>query len=58
MNARKKDDKASEADAAEGKKNKKLKRRDYEKELERLHGELVAMQDWVVQEGLKICVRR
>jgi polyphosphate kinase len=57
MNARKKDDKASETDAAEGKKKaKKLKRREYEQELERLHGELVAMQDWVVQEGLKICV--
>jgi polyphosphate kinase 2 len=57
MNARKKDDNDSETDAADGKKkSKKLKRREYDKELERLHGELVAMQDWVVQEGLKICI--
>src|SRR5262245_44248833 len=33
-----------------------LKRKDYEKELERLHGELVKLQQWVVHEGLKVCV--
>src|SRR5262245_27648712 len=33
-----------------------LKRKDYEKELDRLHGELVKLQQWVVHEGLKICV--
>jgi polyphosphate kinase 2 len=34
----------------------KMKRKDYEKELARLHGELVKLQQWVVQEGLKVCV--
>jgi polyphosphate kinase 2 len=33
-----------------------LKRKDYEKELERLHVELVRLQEWVVKEGLKICI--
>jgi polyphosphate kinase 2 len=34
----------------------KLKRKQYEKELERLQGELVKLQQWVVQEGLRVCV--
>jgi polyphosphate kinase len=34
----------------------KLKRKAYEKELARLHGELVSLQRWVVHAGLKICV--
>jgi polyphosphate kinase 2 len=34
----------------------KLKRADYEDELERLHVELVKLQEWVKAEGLKICV--
>jgi polyphosphate kinase 2 len=34
----------------------KLKRKDYEKELERLHGELVKLQEWVLHKGLRICV--
>ena len=33
-----------------------LKRRDYDKELERLHVELVKLQQWVVHAGLKVCV--
>jgi polyphosphate kinase 2 len=36
--------------------NKKLKRKAYERELRRLHGELVAMQEWVKASGAKICV--
>lgn len=35
---------------------RKLKRKDYEKELARLHVELVRLQDWVVRKGLKVCV--
>ncbi len=35
---------------------KKLKRKDYDKELARLHGELVKLQQWVVHKGLKVCV--
>jgi polyphosphate kinase 2 len=37
-------------------KNGKLKRKTYEKELARLHAELVALQSWVVREGKKICI--
>jgi polyphosphate kinase 2 len=33
-----------------------MKRREYERELRRLHGELVAMQEWVKHTGAKICV--
>ena len=33
-----------------------LKRKDYEKELARLHGELVKLQLWAVHKGLKVCV--
>ena len=35
---------------------KKLKRKKYEKELSRLHAELVKLQHWVVAKGLKVCV--
>jgi polyphosphate kinase 2 len=34
----------------------KLKRKDYEKELKRLHVELVKLQEWVRHEGKKICI--
>ena len=43
--------KAGGADSKE-----RLKRKDYDKELARLHGELVKLQDWVVKKGLKVCV--
>jgi polyphosphate kinase 2 len=33
-----------------------MKRKVYEKELARLHGELVKVQQWVVHAGLKVCV--
>ena len=33
-----------------------LKRKDYEKELKRLHVELVKLQQWVVHKGLKVCI--
>ncbi|HET9167196.1 MAG TPA: polyphosphate kinase 2 [Candidatus Angelobacter sp.] len=36
--------------------NKKLKRKDYEKELARLHAELVKLQHWVVEKRLRVCV--
>jgi polyphosphate kinase len=35
---------------------KQLKRKDYDKELARLHVELVRLQEWVVQKGLKVCI--
>src|SRR5262245_56426008 len=33
-----------------------MKRREYEREMRQLHGELVAMQEWVKASGAKICV--
>src|SRR5215813_3381061 len=34
----------------------KLKGKAYDKELSRLHGELVTLQRWVIRKGLKICI--
>jgi polyphosphate kinase 2 len=34
----------------------KLTRKDYEREMRRLHGDLVAMQEWVKASGAKICI--
>ena len=34
----------------------KLTSKDYEKELKKLHVELVKLQEWVVHKGLKVCV--
>src|SRR5689334_11683093 len=34
----------------------RLKRKDYERELARLHVELVKLQQWVVHKGLKVCI--
>ena len=34
----------------------KMKRKEYEREMRRLHGELVAMQEWVKASGTKICI--
>jgi polyphosphate kinase 2 len=36
--------------------HKKMKRKDYDRELERLHVELVKLQQWVVHHGLKVCI--
>jgi polyphosphate kinase 2 len=47
-------DKGAEAVPAEAK--GKLKTKDYEKELARLHVELVKLQEWVVHKGLKVCI--
>jgi len=41
----------------EDKKDKdKLSGKGYDKELKKLHGELVTLQQWAVQEGAKVCV--
>ena len=34
----------------------KMKRKDYEKELRKLQTELCRLQDWVVQEGLRVVI--
>ena len=46
--------KAKKKNGAE--KSEKLPRKVYEKELEKLHVELVKLQEWVKQEGLKVCI--
>src|SRR5271155_4334302 len=33
-----------------------LKRKDYERELARLHVEFVKLQQWIVHQGLKVCI--
>jgi len=40
----------------EKKSDKGLKRKDYDKALAKLHGELVKLQQWVVHKGLKVCI--
>ncbi|HEX9030866.1 MAG TPA: polyphosphate kinase 2 [Streptosporangiaceae bacterium] len=42
--------------AAQAGSSPKMKTRDYEREMRRLHGELVAMQEWVKETGAKIVV--
>ena len=42
--------------AAGGDPPPKLKRKHYEREMRGLHGELVAMQEWVKASGAKICI--
>ncbi len=39
-----------------GENGQDMKRKAYEEELERLHGELVRLQEWVRYKGLKVCV--
>ena len=34
----------------------KMKKKEYQHELRRLHGELVALQEWVKESGSKVCV--
>jgi polyphosphate kinase len=45
---------STKSDGAES--NGKLKRKEYERELARLHAEFVKVQQWVVHKGLKICI--
>ena len=33
-----------------------LRGKDFDKELKKLHGELVTLQQWVVHKGLKVCI--
>jgi polyphosphate kinase 2 len=48
--------KSMEAASASPETRGKLKTKDYEKELAGLHVELVKLQQWVVHEGLKVCI--
>src|SRR5215471_13196929 len=51
---------AAQAPAAGGRKTggppAKMKTKEYEREMRVLHGELVAMQEWVKATGAKICI--
>jgi polyphosphate kinase 2 len=53
-------DKKAEAKNGDGAKagdsQGKLSRKDYDKELAKLHVELVKMQEWVKEKGLKVCI--
>jgi polyphosphate kinase len=55
MGAVKKAKKIKEAEI-DGAPNGKFSRKNYERELARLHVELVKLQQWVLHKGLKICV--
>ena len=44
------------SDEPDGSGTEKFKRKDYEKELAKLHGELVKLQEWVRHEGRKVCI--
>jgi polyphosphate kinase 2 len=46
----------SASSAVEANPPRKMKRKKYEREMRRLHGELVAMQEWVKASGAKICI--
>jgi polyphosphate kinase 2 len=54
MNRKKKGNGGAGAEHAAPK--EKLKRKDYDKALEKLHVELVRLQEWVKHKGLKVCV--
>ncbi len=42
--------------AAEAASSKELSTKDYNRELKKLHVELVKLQQWIVQKGLKVCI--
>ena len=44
------------ADAAQAEPQARMKRKQHERELRRLHGELVAMQAWVKASAANVCV--
>jgi len=46
----------AEGDAPIPEKQKQLKRKDFDRELERLQGELVVLQEYIKAEGLKVVV--
>jgi polyphosphate kinase 2 len=49
-------EKAEQASVDGGEPPARMKNKEYEQELRRLHGELVAMQEWVKATGAKVCV--
>ena len=51
-----KHDAGAQDDAPPGEPRPKMKEKEYQRELRRLHGELVAMQEWVKSSGAKVCI--
>src|SRR5712671_1558763 len=51
-----KEDRMSDTKNDEPEANGKLKLKEYERELARLHVEFVKLQQWVVHKGLKVCI--
>jgi polyphosphate kinase 2 len=49
-------DSGTAIESADGAAPARLSRRDYERELRKLHVELVRLQQWVVHKGLKVCI--
>ena len=45
-----------EHEPSDGRRAPKMKEKEYQHELRRLHGELVALQEWVKSSGAKVCV--
>jgi polyphosphate kinase 2 len=56
MTKKKKDEDKSDRDDAKARPSPKMKRKKYEAQMRILHGELVAMQEWVKVSGTKICI--
>lgn len=56
MSAAKKKKKKENAEEANTETAGKMKNKDYEQELAKLHVELVKLQEWVKHKGLKVCV--
>ncbi len=65
--AKKKDRRRAKSEGPEGEQNAvaplnesgsrlKMRTKEYEREMRRLHGELVAMQEWVKASGAKVCI--
>jgi len=53
---REKELRREKGEAADGRPGEKLKRKEYDRELEKLHVELVKLQEWTKYKGLKVCV--
>ncbi|CAG1004882.1 partial Polyphosphate:ADP phosphotransferase 3, partial [Anaerolineales bacterium] len=57
MKGEKEEEKVNENGKENGAKaREKLKTKEYEKELAKLHVELVKLQEWVKLKGLKVCI--
>jgi polyphosphate kinase 2 len=56
MRQLRREDPMTDATNDESDANGKFKRKEYERELERLHVEFVKLQLWVVEKGLKVCI--